>query len=538
MDPERIGAYHIERKLGSGGMGTVYLARHAETGETVALKTLSPTLAREAGFVERFNREIRSLEQLTNPHVVQLLDSGVDGETYFYAMEYVSGETLTDRLRRERRLPWREAVEIALQVCSALKAAHDAGIIHRDLKPSNLLLDEHGRVKLTDFGVAQLFAAGKLTVTGGIIGTAEYMSPEQAAGKRVTKRSDLYSLGAVLYIMLTGRPPYTGKSTLEVIQKHRYGQFDRPSRYVDRLPHWIEEIVCQLLERDPDKRFPDAYVVSRRLQEALNKFDLSQQSETLAPGEARAGADAGTVIADADLTSGRESEGGIGGIAGGGGVGGAGGTLMRDMVRAEIEHAQRQGPLERLLDNTWVLVGLLGLVILGAVLWFRNVPNDAGGPLSAARQSETAATTKAKAPLLRWLRSSDGTEADPLVARAIRQLDDGELPAARETLRAIQLLTEAADGPLAELHADVLPKSLAALRPVLPKDDDAPPALLTSALRRADRHAANKELARAAEIWNSIIVLYQDDPSAAAPVAHARRRLAETHETESPGPLP
>ena len=280
MDLERIGPYIIDHKIGSGGMGTVFLAQQAETGEDVALKVLPPELAREEGFVVRFEREIESLRKLVNPHVVALLDSGVDENTYYYAMEYVEGETLTDRLRRDKRIPWRDVVKYSLQICSALKAAHDAGIVHRDLKPSNLLLDKDNNIKLTDFGVAQVFASGRLTVTGGIIGTAEYMSPEQAKGQRATKKSDLYSLGAVMFTMLTGRPPFVGKSTLEVIQKHKYGQFDRPSRYVEGIPRRLEETVCQLLHKEPDKRFPDALVLSRKLEQIVRRADVANQEET------------------------------------------------------------------------------------------------------------------------------------------------------------------------------------------------------------------------------------------------------------------
>ncbi|MEX2288499.1 MAG: serine/threonine-protein kinase, partial [Planctomycetaceae bacterium] len=301
LQPERVGPYVIESKIGAGGMGTVYHGRHAETGDEAAVKVLPASLAREEGFVARFFREIEALKKLVDPHVVRLYESGVDGETYYYAMEYIDGETLTARLRREKRIPWRETIEIAIEICAALKAAHDAGVVHRDLKPSNLLLARDGSVKLTDFGVAQIFAENRLTVTGGIIGTAEYMSPEQAQGKRATKKSDLYSLGAVMYVMLTGRPPFRGKSTLDVIQQQRYGQFDRPRRMVPEIPSWLDEIVVQLLEKDPEKRFADAYVLMRRLQEVLRKVELSDGDDETRASGARGGTGptvaAGTTVA-------------------------------------------------------------------------------------------------------------------------------------------------------------------------------------------------------------------------------------------------
>ena len=246
-----IGPYTIQDELGSGGMGTVYRAFQTETSDLVAIKVLSATMAREPGLVERFRREIDSLQKLTNPHIVRFLDSGEHEGTYYYAMELVEGETLTERLNRVKRIGWETVIEMAVQVCRALKAAHDAGIIHRDLKPGNLMLSNDDLVKLTDFGVAQIFAAGKLTATGGIVGTAEYMSPEQAQGRKAHRTSDLYSLGAVMYCMLTGRPPFSGRSTVEIIQQHRYGQFDPPRSIVPEIPRWLDEVVCRLLSKDP-----------------------------------------------------------------------------------------------------------------------------------------------------------------------------------------------------------------------------------------------------------------------------------------------
>ena len=357
-DPPRVGPYLVDRRLGAGGMGTVYLTHHEQTGQQAAVKVLAPSLAREEGLVARFVREIDALRKLKNPHVVELYDQGVDGDMHYYAMEYVEGETLTARLRREKRIPWREVVDLSIQICVALKAAHDAGIIHRDLKPSNLLLAPNGEIKLTDFGVAQVFAGSKLTVTGGIIGTAEYMSPEQGQGRRITKRSDLYSLGAVMYVMLTGRPPFSGKTTLDVIHKHTYSQFDRPKLRVPEIPHWLDDIVCQLMEKDPEKRFADAYVVNRRLQELLRKVDLSETDVTL--DNVSTGADTPTV----DMASGQRA-----GSARGMSAGPGPGTLMHDLFRAEIDAQNTPSRLRALLENTWLLVGALVLIVGGVAYW-------------------------------------------------------------------------------------------------------------------------------------------------------------------------
>ena len=206
----RLGPWIVDREIGRGGMGRVYLAHRDPAGgdgpAQAAIKVLAAELAVDIGFLQRFQREIDILRQLDHPNIVRFLDSGEEDKRYYFAMEYVQGKSF-DLIREERgRLPWREVLDLALQLSPALKHAHDRGIIHRDLKPSNLLRAEADAgnpektavVKLTDFGIASLFASPHLTVTGGIVGTAEYLSPEQAAGKPVTQRSDLYSLGVVL----------------------------------------------------------------------------------------------------------------------------------------------------------------------------------------------------------------------------------------------------------------------------------------------------------------------------------------------------
>ena len=505
-DPTRVGPYLIERKLGSGGMGTVYLASHEQTGRMVALKLLSPSLAREEGLVARFMREIDALKKLKNPHVVELFDHGVDGEMYYYAMEYVPGETLTARLRRDKRIPWREVIELSIQICVALKSAHDAGIIHRDLKPSNLLLTPDGDIKLTDFGVAQVFAGSKLTVTGGIIGTAEYMSPEQGQGKRITKRSDLYSLGAVMYVMLTGRPPFSGKTALDVIHKHKYSQFDRPRTIVPDVPYWLDDVICQLMEKDPDKRPADAFVVNRRLQEVLRKVDVANSELTLGHGVAE---DASTFNASDPERSGSAASGG------------GHGTLMRDLFRAEFDAEHDRGVLRRLFENTWVLVGLLAVLLLVIVYGVVSArtrtaeqPEETGGEISSWRREPRS-------------------EIDRVITFARHQHDDGDVVGAERTLAAFAALLpeesperERVNKLLAELHtrSEKHPRDLS---------------FLADALDRADTLAAAGKLSEAREIWNGLIALYADDPCAAADVARARHNLAAptgARPKQTPGP--
>ena len=392
--PDRIGPYKVLRKVGSGGMGTVYLGRHVDTDLEAAVKVLPSSLAREPGTVDRFEREIDAMRKLTGPHIVRLFESGHDEATdqMFFAMEYVAGETLVDCIRANRRLPWEQSVDIALQICSALKAAHATSVVHRDLKPSNLLIGNDGIVKLTDFGVAQVFAAQRLTATGGIIGTAEYMSPEQAQGRRCTRASDLYSLGAVLYVMLTGRPPFTGRNAVEIIQKHSTARFDRPTLYSPDIPKILEDVVCNLLEKKPEDRYSDAHVVSLRLKEVVKRVEFASKDETnnrplnsdglmsptaTAPSRGgQRGSEEETFASNLLEPATNESASRVREDRYDG-PGSA--TIMRDAFRAEILREQEKSPVAALFDNTWFLVGCLALLIVGGVFWMNGVQREISG---------------------------------------------------------------------------------------------------------------------------------------------------------------
>jgi serine/threonine-protein kinase len=492
MDPQRIGPYEIERKIGAGGMGTVYLGRHEETGQQAAVKVLPPMLAREAGFLARFNREIDALRQLHHPQVVELYESGTDGETYYYAMEYVEGQTLMERLKAEKRIGWREVITLSIQVCGALKAAHNAGIVHRDLKPSNLLLTSDGGIKLTDFGVAQVFAASRLTVTDGVIGTAEYMSPEQAAGKRAEKRSDIYSLGAVMYVMLTGRPPFTGKTAIDIGRKHLTSRFDSPRMIIPELPYWLDEVVCQCLEKKPEDRYPDAYVLARRLEEIPKKVELAARDHTVE----FEGASATAVTVATGEGEGK-----------GQGDPQVGATLMRDLVKSQLEQqTQPETPVGRALDNTWILIALLALVVTGGVLWRKNVNRDS----FAVTQD----------PLLAVKRS----EAKRFTDRANHQWKSGETDQALQTLNALMtVLPDSEEFVKQRAEAQELIRQIEAAQP----EDGYP--LLKSSLENAESLRQDGQIDDARSIWLSLLSLYDDaDPAAVDGLAEARRRLAET----------
>src|SRR5439155_25213690 len=252
--------YTIERQAGVGGMATVYLARDLKHDRHVALKVLKPELAALLG-VERFLSEIRVTAHLQHPHILPLFDSGQAGGLIYYVMPHVEGESLRQRLEREKQLPLETAIEITRAVASALDYAHRHGVIHRDIKPENILFQD-GQAVVADFGIAlALTAAGgsRLTETGLSLGTPQYMSPEQATGDRaLDARSDIYSLASVLYEMLAGEPPHTGPTVQSVIAKVLTDR-PRPLRALrDAVPPSLESAVQKALAKVPADRFASA----------------------------------------------------------------------------------------------------------------------------------------------------------------------------------------------------------------------------------------------------------------------------------------
>ncbi len=275
MQFEQLGPYRLGKKLGQGGMGAVYAGVDSETGEAAAIKVLSPSLAAEEGFRVRFEAEIESLKKLRHPNIVRLYGYGEQAGTLFYAMELVEGTSLEDELRAGRRFEWREVTQIAIKLCRALKHAHDHGVIHRDLKPANLLLTRDGEVKLSDFGIARLFGNTRLTSDGGVLGTAEYMAPEQADGRTVTDRCDQYSLGGVLYALLSGRPPFRAKTLVEMLQLQRFAEPEPVTRYAPQTPGELARIIQQLLSKEPQDRFVNTLMLSRSLEAMERGLSLS-----------------------------------------------------------------------------------------------------------------------------------------------------------------------------------------------------------------------------------------------------------------------
>jgi eukaryotic-like serine/threonine-protein kinase len=247
------GRYAVERTLGTGGMAVVYLARDEELGRPVAIKLLVERFSGDEEFRERFVREARMAAGLTHPNIVSIYDAGEEDGSPFIVMEYIEGTTLADEVARRKRIPPDEVVDLALQACGALAHAHDAGLVHRDVKPQNLLLRTDGVLKIADFGIARTADATSLTQVGTVLGTAQYLSPEQAAGEQVTAAADLYSLGAVLYELLTGQPPRRFESLAEL--GARQGEPITPVRELaPEAPETLEDVVMRCLAKSPDYR--------------------------------------------------------------------------------------------------------------------------------------------------------------------------------------------------------------------------------------------------------------------------------------------
>jgi serine/threonine-protein kinase len=251
------GRYRIMSRLGSGGMADVYCAEDQQLGRRVALKVLYRRFAEDQEFVERFRREASSAAGLQHQHVVSVYDRGEFDGTYWIAMEYLEGRSLKRLIQEEGPLAPERAVDLTIQILRAARFAHRRGIIHRDLKPHNVIVDDEGRAKVTDFGIARA-GASDMTQTGSIMGTAQYLSPEQAQGHAVSAQSDIYSVGIILYEMLTGRVPFEGESAVTIALKQVSEQPVAPSQLNPAVTPALEAVVMRALAKDPAQRYPDA----------------------------------------------------------------------------------------------------------------------------------------------------------------------------------------------------------------------------------------------------------------------------------------
>src|SRR5919112_709063 len=251
------GRYRAERRLGSGGMAEVWCAEDDVLGRQVALKLLYPRFAEDEEFVERFRREASAAAGLQHPNIVGIFDRGQWDGTYYIAMEYLKGQTLKQLVREHGAMPPDLATDITIQVLRAAKFAHKRGVVHRDIKPHNVILDAEGRAKVTDFGIARA-GASDMTETGSIMGTAQYLSPEQAQGHPVDARSDLYSIGVVLYELLTGHVPFDAESAVTIALKQVAEDPVPPGQLNPDVPPPLAAVVMRATATDPGRRFQPA----------------------------------------------------------------------------------------------------------------------------------------------------------------------------------------------------------------------------------------------------------------------------------------
>ena len=291
------GRYRIMRKLGAGGMANVYLAEDQELGRRVAIKILNDRHAGDDQFVARFRNEAKNAASLSHPNIVSIYDRGEAEGTYYIAMEYLDGKSLKELILERGPAPVSVAVDYARQILAALRFAHRNGIVHRDIKPHNVLVDGEGHVKVTDFGIARA-GASQMTEEGSIIGTAQYLSPEQARGTQVDQTSDLYSLGIVLYEMLTGAVPFTGDSPVEIAMKHLSATPEALSTRRADIPHALDMVVLRALAKDPTARYQSADEMDADLERVARGLGVSRATE-----EAATTVLSGAAFADGAATS-------------------------------------------------------------------------------------------------------------------------------------------------------------------------------------------------------------------------------------------
>ena len=260
--------YEVLESAGAGGMAQVYRGTDTVLNRTVAIKVLGPQYAQDEGFVERFRREAQAAARLNHPNVVSVFDTGSDGPVHYIVMEYVAGRTLAQVLGAEGHLQPERAAEIAASVAGALSFAHAAGIVHRDVKPGNIMIAPSGEVKVMDFGIARAASSEPLTQTATVLGTASYLSPEQAQGGSVDARSDIYSLGVVLYESLTGQPPFQADSPVAVAYKHVQEAPVLPTEIMPGIPPDLEAVVLKAMAKNPANRYASA----EEMREDLERF--------------------------------------------------------------------------------------------------------------------------------------------------------------------------------------------------------------------------------------------------------------------------
>ena len=272
------GRYELEEKIGSGGMAEVYKAHDRLLARPVAVKILHEAYRSDIEFIERFHREAKSAARLSHPNIVSIYDVGVSGNDHFIVMEYVQSSTLKKKIQDEGPLSLLTATQIAKDIASGLTHAHANNIVHCDIKPHNILMTADGRAKITDFGIARAVTESTLTYGGSVIGSVHYFSPEQARGGSITPKSDVYSLGIVMYEMLTNRLPFTGENPIAIAMKHIEEEAISPSRYRPQIPPMLEAIVCRAMSKSPEIR-PSSFELVQELSNVEAALSVSVKND-------------------------------------------------------------------------------------------------------------------------------------------------------------------------------------------------------------------------------------------------------------------
>jgi serine/threonine-protein kinase len=405
------GRYEIGELIGRGGMAEVHVGRDARLGRTVAIKLLRSDLAKDPSFQARFRREAQAAASLNHPAIVAVYDTGEDistdpagitRHTPYIIMEYVEGHTLRELMRDGSALPIDEALDITIGVLSALQYAHHAGIVHRDIKPANIMLTAAGQVKVMDFGIARALSDNTATVTQSqaVIGTAQYLSPEQARGETVDARSDLYSTGCVLFELLTGRPPFTGDSAVAIAYQHVREQPAPPSTYAPDVPSVLDRIVLKALSKDRNLRYSTASEFLADLQAAKNgeRVAAPMLAPLVAPTDE-------TAVLPADATRATEAT-----------------PAFRSLVRDQADQAaeDEEAAAKRKRKKILIIIGsIVAAILIGLIVWM-VVSNSHKSP--GPSTSPSATSTQVDVPAVPSDRSEEA---------AVKALKDAKLEPVR-----------------------------------------------------------------------------------------------------------